>query len=155
MGWFISSLAAGAYRQQMTRSRLADVPVSAIMSTPAVLAPADLSLEEMGHTYFLAGRHTRYPVVQDGRVIGLIDVERASDVPREQWPSTTVAEVASRNLEGVVAAPTASVDSVLSRLEPGGPGAVLVVEDGRLAGIVTRSDVIRFIMDMTRERAVP
>lgn len=155
MGWFISSLAAGAYRQQMTRSRLADVPVSAIMSTPAVLAPADLSLEEMGHTYFLAGRHTRYPVVQDGRVIGLIDVERASDVPREQWPSTTVAEVASRNLEGVVAAPTASVDSVLSRLEPGGPGAVLVVEDGRLAGIVTRSDVIRFIMDMTRERVVP
>jgi CBS domain-containing protein len=108
----------------------------------------------MGHTYFLAGRHTRYPVVKDGHVIGLIDVERANDVPREQWPVTTVAEVASRNLEGAVAMPTASVESVLSRLEPGGPGAVLVVEDGRLAGIVTRSDVIQFIMDITRERPV-
>jgi len=59
------------------------------------------------------------------------------------------------NLEDVVVAPTASVVSVLSRLEPGGPGAVLVVEDGRLAGIVTRSDVIRFIMDMTRASALP
>jgi len=96
MGWFISNLAAAAYRQQVTRSRLAELPVSAIMSTPPVLAPADLSLEEMSHTYFLAGRHTRYPVVQDGHVIGLIDIERASDVPREQWPTTTVAEVASR-----------------------------------------------------------
>jgi Zn-dependent protease len=155
MGWFISNLAAAAYRQQVTRSHLAELPVSAIMSTPPVLAPADLSLEEMSHTYFLAGRHTRYPVVQDGHVIGLIDIERSSDVPREQWPTTTVAEVASKNLEDVVVAPTASVVSVLSRLEPGGPGAVLVVEDGRLAGIVTRSDVIRLIMDMTRGSALP
>ncbi len=122
------------------------------MSSPAVLAPADLSLEQMGHSYFLAGRHPRYPVVEDGRVIGLIDIEHANEVPREQWPETSVGAVASRSLEGAVVGPEASVDSILSRLEPGGPGAVLVVEDGRLSGIVTRSDVIKLIMDITRDR---
>ncbi|MDY0340988.1 MAG: CBS domain-containing protein, partial [Coriobacteriia bacterium] len=152
MGWFISSLAAGAYRQQLTRVRLTEIPVSAIMSSPAILAPADLSLEQMGHSYFLAGRHPRYPVVEDGRVIGLIDIEQANEVPREQWPETSVGEVASKSLEGAVVRPEASVDSILSRLEPGGTGAVLVVEDGRLSGIVTRSDVIRVIMDITRDR---
>lgn len=152
MGWFMSTLAVGAYRQQLTRARLAEVPLSAIMSSPAVLVPADLSLEQMGHSYFLAGRHPRYPVVEDGRVIGLIDIERANEVDRELWPSTTVGEVASKNLEHAVARPETSVDSVLPRLEPGGPGAVLVVEDGRLAGIVTRSDIIRLIMDITRDR---
>lgn len=152
MGWFMSTLAVGAYRQQLTRARLAEVTVAAIMSSPAVLAPADLSLEQMGHSYFLAGRHPRYPVVEDGRVIGLIDIERVNDVPRDQWATVTVGEVASKSLENAVVRPEASVDSILPRLEPGGPGAVLVVEDGRLAGIVTRSDVITLVMDITRDR---
>lgn len=152
MGWFMSTLAAGAYRQQLTRARLAEVPVSAIMSSPAVLVPAELSLEQMGHSYFLAGRHPRYPVVDDGRVIGLIDIERANDIPRALWGETTVGEVAIKTLENAVVRPEASVDSVLPKLEPGGPGAVLVVEDGRLAGIVTRSDIIKLVMDITRDR---
>ena len=152
MGWFMSSLAAGAYRQQLTRARLSEVPVSAIMSSPPVLAPADLTLEQMGHSYFLAGRHPRYPVVEDGRVIGLIDIERANEVPRELWPETSVRAVASKSLEDAVVRPEASVDSILPKLEPSGPGAVLVVEDGRLAGIVTRSDIITLVMDITRDR---
>lgn len=152
MGWFMSALAAGAYRQHVTRVRLGEVSVSSIMSTPPVVVPAELSLEQVGHSYFLAGRHPRYPVVQDGRVIGLIDIEHVNEVPRDRWTETTVGEVASRGLENAVASPYASVDSVLPRLEPGGPGAVLVVDGGRLAGIVTRSDVIRLIMDITRDR---
>ena len=150
MGWFLTSLAAGAYQQQLMRAALAEVPLSRIMSTPAVLAPADITLEEMAHSYFLGGRHTRYPVVKDGRVIGLIDIDRVNEVPREEWPLMTVADVAARDLRDVVATPQTSVDEVLGRLESAGPGAILVVEDGRLAGIVTRSDIIRLVRETSR-----
>lgn len=152
MGWFMSGLAAAAYRQQVARARLAEIPLSKIMSSPVVLAPADISLEDMSHSYFLAGRHTHYPVVRDGQVIGFIDIERASEVPRERWPDTKVEEVAVKDLGEVVAPPGEPVINVLPRLEPGGPGVILVVEDGRLDGIVTRSDIIQFIMDMARDR---
>jgi Zn-dependent protease len=152
MGWFLSTLAAGAYQQQLVRAALADVPLKRIMSSPAVLAPADITLEEMAHSYFLGGRHTRYPVVKDGRVIGLIDIDRANKVPRAEWSVVTVADVASRDLREVVASPDTSVDVVLPRLESEGPGAVLVVEDGRLAGIVTRSDVIKLVRETTAHR---
>ncbi len=145
MGWFLSNMSSVAYQQQQLRVTLAEVPLRRIMSTPAVLAPSDVSLEEMAHSYFLGGRHTRYPVVTDGKVIGLIDLSRVNQVPRERWRSTTAGEVAALDLASIVASPDASVDSVLGRLEPDGPGAVLVVEDRRLAGIVTRADVIRFI----------
>lgn len=147
MGWFLSNMSSAAYQQQVLRAALAEVPVRSIMSAPAVLAPKDVSLQEMAHSYFLGGRHTRYPVVDDGKVIGLIDLSRVNEVPRDQWPSTTVGDVAARDLASIVAAPDASVDSILPRLEPGGPGAVLVVEDKRLAGIVTRADVIRLIRE--------
>jgi len=147
MGWFLSTLAAGAYQQQLVRSALSDVTLGSIMSSPAVLAPAEISLEEMAHSYFLGGRHTRYPVIKDGRVIGLIDIDRANEVPRADWASVTVADIASRDLADVVATPETTVDTVLPRLESDGPGAILVVEDGRLSGIVTRSDVIRLVRE--------
>ncbi|MBN2846919.1 MAG: site-2 protease family protein [Coriobacteriia bacterium] len=150
MGWFLTSLAAGAYQQQLMRAALAEVPLSRIMSTPAVLAPADITLEEMAHSYLLGGRHTRYPVVKDGRVIGLIDIDRVNEVPREEWALMTVADVAARDLRDVVATPQTSVDEVLGRLESAGPGAILVVEDGRLAGIVTRSDIISLVRETSR-----
>jgi CBS domain-containing protein len=151
MGWFLSGLAAGAYQQQLIRVTLEQIPISRIMSAPAVLAPADITLEDMAHSYFLGGRHTRYPVVADGRVIGLIDIDRANAVPREEWPTVTVADVAARDLRDAVATPETTVDAVLPRLEADGPGAILVVEDGRLAGIVTRSDVIRVIREAAEQ----
>lgn len=147
MGWFLSNMSAAAYQQQLLRSQLSEIPLRQIMSTPAVLAPKDVSLQEMADSYFLGGRHTRYPVVDDGRVVGLIDLSRINEVPREKWSETTVGDVAAHELADIVFAPEASVDSVLARLEPDGPGAVLVVEDHRLAGIVTRSDVIRLIRE--------
>lgn len=147
VGWFLTNAAAGAYQQQVIRAKLAEVPLQRIMSAPAELAPADMSLEEMAHSYFLGGRHTRYPVVSEGRVVGLVDLARVNGIPREQWSRLTVGEVAARDLADVVATPETTVDAILPRLEPGGPGAVLVVSEGRLAGIVTRADVIRLIHD--------
>lgn len=150
MGWFLSGMSSTAYQQQVVRASLAEVPLSRIMSAPAVLAPKNVSLQEMAHSYFLGGRHTRYPVVDEGKVIGLIDLSRLKEVPREDWPTTTVGDVAARDLEGIVASPDASVDSILARLEPGSPGAILVVEDRRLAGIVTRADVIRLLRESAK-----
>jgi len=120
MGWFLSNMSSTAYQQQLLRAALAEVPLSRIMTTPAVLAPKEVSLQEMAHSYFLGGRHTRYPVVDDGRVIGLIDLSRLNEVPRDLWPTTKVGDVATRDLANFVAPPDASVDSVLGRLEPGG-----------------------------------
>jgi Zn-dependent protease len=145
MGWFLSSLAGAAYQQQLVKSRLSEVPLSSIMSSPVTLVPADTTLEEMAHSFFLGGRHSRYPVVSEGRVIGLIELQAIRDLARDQWSTLTAGETANKDLSQVVVTPEVTVDQVLTRLEPSGPGAVLVVEDGRLSGIVTRADVIRLV----------
>jgi Zn-dependent protease len=153
MGWFISGLATTAYQQQVVKSRLADVPVSRIMSASPMLVPAELTLEDMAHSYFLGGRHTRYPVIADGTVVGLVDIGAAQSVPRERWPHTTVGEVARRDLSELFVTPETTVDRVLPRLDPSQVGVVLVVEAGRLAGIVTRADVIRLIQETSGDAA--
>ncbi|MBN2405772.1 MAG: site-2 protease family protein [Coriobacteriia bacterium] len=147
MGWFISGLATTAYQQQVVKSRLAQVSVAQIMSAPAVVVSADLTLEDMAHSYFLGGRHSRYPVVADGTVVGLVDIKAAQKVRRDDWPVTTVADVAYKDLSCVYVGPETTVDSILPQLDPMRAGVVFVVDGGRLSGIVSRADVIRLISD--------
>ncbi len=151
MGWFLSTLAGAAYQQQLLKVRLSEVPLSSVMSSPVAYVSSETTLDEMAHSYFLGGRHSRYPVVSEGRVIGLIELQALRDMPRDDWVNKTVGEVAHTDLAEVVATPDVTVDRVLARLEPSGPGAVLVVEDGRLAGIVTRADVIQLVSSMNRQ----
>lgn len=154
IGWFLAATAGASYQQQVIKSALGTVTLGEIMSAPVVVAPGEASLEEMAHSYFLGGRHSRYPVVRDGHVIGLIDISHARAVPRERWPQTTAGDAASQTTVSIVVRPGATVQSVLPLLEPDGPGAVLVVDDeSRLAGIVTRADVIALIQRLAGARS--
>ncbi len=122
MGWFLASISAAAYQQQVLKARMAEIPLSGIMSSPVTTVPGDTTLEEMAHSYVLGGRHSRYPVVDAGRVIGLVDLQSLRDVERERWNDTMVSVLAHRDLAEVVATPDTTVDRVLVRLEPSGPG---------------------------------
>lgn len=143
LGWFITGLAGSAYRQQVVKSKLSSVPVSAVMSSPAATAPGEITLQEMIDRHFLGGHHTRYPVVVAGRLAGLLSLSHAKAVPRERWPQVTVVEAAEKDIDGLLVDASAPLDQVLGRLGPDSPGALLVVDEGGLAGIVTRADVLR------------
>ncbi|MBI5231750.1 MAG: site-2 protease family protein [Coriobacteriales bacterium] len=142
IGWFIASLAGQAYRQQIVKQQLSHVRVGSVMTPHPQTAPGDITLEQLAHDYFLGGRHSRYPVMFDGHVIGLITLPDVKAVPRERWPFVRVAEVTERDLQRMTVDSSASLDVTVDRLGSDRPGALLVVEAGRLIGIVTRADVI-------------
>ena len=105
----------------------------------------EITLEQLAHDYVLGGQHSRYPVLLDGQVIGLISLSRVKAVPREQWGAVTVAAVADRALPALVIDADAPLESAASRLAGETPGALLVLSEGRLVGILTRADVIRVL----------
>ncbi len=142
LGWFLATLASASYREEELRSALSAVPLRAVMSSPVDTISGEMTVEELLSAFFRGGRHRRHPVVVDGRTVGLMDVDFAREIARSQWSTTRVADVALTDLSRIVAGPDRPVSEVLGRLAPSGPGAILVVEQGRLAGIVTRSDVV-------------
>jgi Zn-dependent protease len=142
VGWFIVVLADSAYRQLVMRSRLHELRIDQAMSTHPVMVPGELSLEGLAHDFMLGERHTRYPVVEDGKVIGLVSLADVKDVHRSEWPLVTVADVADRDLESMLVEGDAMLDSVLERLAGDKPGALLVLRDGLIVGILTRADII-------------
>lgn len=145
VGWFIASLAGQAYRQQVLRARTEGVKVTSIMTASPEYVAGEISVEQLVQKHFLGGKHSRYPVMLDGSIVGLVSLPDVKRVARDDWPLVITADVAERDLSRLVVSHDDPVSSLLERLSGDRPGALLVVREGRLAGIVTRADVIALL----------
>ena len=83
------------------------------------------------------------PIVESEKVVGMVTMSDLLRVPREQMASMLLRSIMTSNL--LVAYPDESLLNVLDRMISHGVGRLPVVskETGKLAGIVTRTDVIR------------
>ncbi len=145
VGWFIVVLADSSYRQLVLRSRLHELRVDQAMSAHPVMVPGELSLEGLAHDFMLGQRHTRYPVVEDGTVVGLVSLPQVKEVHRSEWPLVRVADVADRDLRSMLVHGEATLDTALGRLASDRPGALLVLRDGLVVGILTRADILPYV----------
>ncbi|HSK48196.1 MAG TPA: CBS domain-containing protein, partial [Coriobacteriia bacterium] len=78
-------------------------------------------------------------------IVGLVTLPDVKTVDRSDWPFMRTIDVTNRDLPSLITHADTPVDTVLSKLAADRPGALIVVEDGRLAGIVTRSDIISLL----------
>ena len=104
--------------------------------------PGEVTVEQLVHEHFFGGSHSRYPVLFEGAVHGLVVLDDIRAISRPDWPYTRVIDVADRDLARLSVSATTTADSLLSRLAAEKPGALLVVGDGKLVGILTRTDLI-------------
>ncbi len=142
IGWFITTMAGQAYRQVVIKDQLSRFVVANAMTPAPQSIPGDITLEDAAHQYFLGGRHSRYPVLHEGQIVGLITLPMLKAVDRGEWAFRTVVDLADKDLASLVVDATMHVDDTLTRLLPDRPGALLVVDGGRMVGILTRADVI-------------
>lgn len=142
IGWFIASLAGQAYRQQLLKSRAQNVRVGDIMTRSPEYVAGEETLDRLVHDRLLGGRHGRYPVLFDGAIVGLVTLADVKRVDQADWPRLRTVDVANRDLAALVVSENDPVAAVVPRLAGDRPGALIVSGDGRLAGIVTRADVM-------------
>jgi CBS domain-containing protein len=107
--------------------------------------PPEVSLQEAVDDYFMRYDHSGFPVEEQGRTIGLLTLRGVRRVPREQWPTRRVREHMVPLSDQVVVAPDARMDGVLGRLEDGEANRVLVAQDDEVVGIITPSDLTRWL----------
>ena len=151
IGWFIASLAGQAYRQQVLRSRIQGVRVSEIMSANPEYVEGETTLDDLVRDHFLGRRHSRYPVLYEGSIVGLVTLPDVKAVAQADWPFVRTIEVTNRDIASLVVRADEPAEGLLRRLAGDRPGALIVVSEGRLAGIVTRADVIALLHDASAD----
>jgi Zn-dependent protease/CBS domain-containing protein len=142
LGWFLVVLAGASWRQQLLQSRLGGVTVDSIASRPAVVVPGDATVEAIVVEHIIGGRHSKYPVATAERLVGILSLNHAKAVRREDWATTTAAQLAEGDLRTIVVPFSATIEDALQRLSPEHPGMLVVERDGMLDGVVTRHDVL-------------
>ena len=145
IGWFIAWLAGMSYRQQQVKSLLEGVKVADVMTSHPEYVDGNLTLETFAHEHILGREHSRYPVIYQGSIVGIVSLPDIKTVDREDWPYVHVVDVTTKDLSAVAIDAATPVDALLERLAADKPGALLAVSDGRLVGIVTRADVISLL----------
>jgi Zn-dependent protease/CBS domain-containing protein len=145
IGWFVRSAAEASYVQMLLRRSLEGVRVADAMTPAPYTVPGGTSLEEFVDEHVFRGRHHAYPVMQNGRAVGIITLDRVKRFPRAEWRGRTVSDAMAPVGESSIVRPEERMDQVLDRFGASETGRVLVSRDGDLVGIITRSDLARWL----------
>ncbi len=117
------------------------VKVGDVMVREVVTVRPDQSLLEV-HDLMLHVHHTGFPVVnEDGDLVGMIAFADLMRVHRKLWPKVKVKDVMRREL--VKVSPDDSVHKAVQMMLKCGVGRLPVLRNGRLVGIVTKTDVLK------------
>ena len=132
-----------AHREEFIIDVLEEVPVEKVMSKSVVTVSPDTTIKELSKLVASTG-HLGYPVVKDGRLVGMVTHRDVLRIPWSETSKIKVEQVMSRGL--VTATPNESLASALRRMDEHGVGRLPVVkreDPKKLIGILTRRDLIK------------
>jgi predicted transcriptional regulator len=90
-------------------------------------------------------RYSTYPVVDGGRVVGLLRLSAVADVPRSAWARTPVERCMLRYEDAPKLPEEKPLRDAVAELGSGSPGRALVLRDGMVVGLISITDVGRLV----------
>jgi Zn-dependent protease/predicted transcriptional regulator len=145
IGWFLSNAASASYRQTVITELLRKGRVKDIMTTDFKSVPPDISLQQALHDYLMQYNQRALPVVRGQKLEGLVTMTDIKRKPREQWPSVQVSEVMTVAGELKTVGPEDGLNNVIQLMESGDLNQLPVISDQKLVGLISRSDLIRYL----------
>ncbi|HJH27980.1 MAG TPA: hypothetical protein C5S37_14740 [Methanophagales archaeon] len=126
--------------RELLNAQLQGMTVGDIMETNVITINEDATL---GQVYSLISKyhHLGYPVVnKENKITGVISYKDLFRVKREDWNRIRIKERMSTRL--ICVSPGDSVIEAMEKMTREGIGRLLVMEDDKLVGIVSRSCIM-------------
>jgi Zn-dependent protease len=131
------------------RHSLGGIPITRAMQTDfQILSPSDTLARVV--ELILAGSQQDFPVVENGRVVGILDRDTFISALSKNGQNTPVVEVMHRNVPEIDSHDM--VETALSRLQESGSKTLPVTHGGRLVGLITSENITEFLMIRTALR---
>jgi Zn-dependent protease/predicted transcriptional regulator len=143
IGWFLLGAAGAEQRHLAARQALGGLRVRDLMTPDPVSVPAGYTIGRFMDEVAWQRRHTTYPVLDDGHVVGLLAFRCLSSIPRNTWDARSIREC-MLPLDQVpqLRADAAAIDALVELSETSVNRGV-VLDGGRLVGIISAADLGR------------
>jgi len=157
LGWFLLAAARGEETAAVMRSSLADVHVRDLMTPDPTTFAAAMTVADLLDNHLHRYRFSSYPLVGPaGQLEGLTTMNRIRHVPFAVRPTTRLIDTACPLPDVPLGSPGEPIPDLLGRMQAAPDGRALVLDDsGRLVGIVSPTDIARFVqLSMIRSRGL-
>jgi Zn-dependent protease/CBS domain-containing protein len=145
IGFFLLQGAQASYTQVILKEALAGIAVRDIMVKDVVSVPPGLSVRTLIEGFFLTHGYGGFPVVDNGQVLGIVSLGDVKRIPPEEYDRVTVREVMIPLTERLTIAPEEDVSLALQHMAEDALGRLIVMERGRMLGLVTKTGLSRFL----------
>jgi Zn-dependent protease len=145
IGWFLSQGAMSGDREVDIREAFTDAKVKDLMSREIQSVPPNITVEELVSNYFLVYRYVAFPVMWGDSILGIVTLNDVKKIPREEWKNYTVREIMTPISSDLTITPEESAFDAFLKINKGSVGRLLVMDEDRLIGIISKTDLIRFL----------
>jgi Zn-dependent protease/predicted transcriptional regulator len=150
IGLFLRSAAVSGYQGTIVEQTLQRIRVGDIMTSRPVTLPSEMSVSDAVENYFLKLGHGGFPVVTDGRVVGILSLPLVSTCPPEERGGRKVGDVMRPLDASIEINPSATALAALHQMNDASSGRLVVLDDGKLVGLITLSGITRFVQMKTQ-----
>ncbi len=152
IGFFIYTAAGAARAQARSYETVDDTPAEKVISRAPVTLPANITLEDAAERFFYQFGFKSFPVVDSEEVVGLITLDDMQKTERAAWSQTRVFDVMQPVTAAISAQSSEPALEVLKRMTRSGHTRMIVMDGTRLAGMLTRRDIMNFFSADARAR---
>lgn len=144
IGMFLRNISQSSYRHVAIKKMLEGEKVERFMKRDPVTVPSSTPISEFIEDYVYRHHYKFFPVIENDRHVGCITVNQVKQIPREEWSSHTVADVSSACSPDNSISPGAEAVDALAAMNRQGISRLMVVDRGKLIGVITLKDLMGF-----------
>ncbi len=147
LGWYLLMAARAEENSIILRSSLGSVHVRDVMTPNPVTFDSTATVADLIDNQLHLYRFGSFPLTgRNGALVGLTTIGRIHHVSPDLRSTTRLIDIACPLFEVPTGAPGEPVPDLLSRMQASPDGRALVIDEkGALVGIVSPSDIARFV----------
>ena len=142
---FLRAAAASEYQGTVVGQVLNRIRVGDVMTPDPITLRPDTPVADAIENYFLKFGHGGFPVTNDGRVVGMLSLSQVRNCSPEQRANKKVADILRPLEPAIQIDPRATAMDALRKMNEANSGRLVVVDDGKLVGLITRTGILRFV----------
>jgi predicted transcriptional regulator len=145
IGMFLRGVAEGGYQEVLMRQSLEDVQVREVMIEDVVSIQPELTVRELVTDYFLKYGYKGFPVMESGKVIGVVSLAEIKNIERSHDQTTRVVDIMLSLDNTMVTSPDTSLVIARRKMMTENLARLLVMENNQLLGMITKTGLMRFL----------